>query len=163
MITNLPSMWDTLVQSLCWEDPLEKGMTTYSNILGVSLVAQIVKNLPAMQETRVWSWGQEDPLEKEVATYSNNSCLENSKGRGAWQATVHGVIKGQIGRDWVTKTSTFLILLSAPRMRPFHKILWNLFINSLNIILGPSVCQIWHWDLGTQWWTRLHFFMGHSH
>ena len=53
MITNLPSLWDTLVQSLCWEDPLEKGMATYSNILGVSLVAQIVKNLPAMQETRV--------------------------------------------------------------------------------------------------------------
>ena len=30
---NLPTMWETQVQSLGWEDPLEKGMTTHSNIL----------------------------------------------------------------------------------------------------------------------------------
>ena len=26
-------MWETWVQSLGWEDPLEKGMATYSSIL----------------------------------------------------------------------------------------------------------------------------------
>ena len=25
MVKNLPAMWDTQVQSLCWEVPLEKG------------------------------------------------------------------------------------------------------------------------------------------
>ena len=30
---NLPAMWETWVQSLGWEVPLEKGMATYSNIL----------------------------------------------------------------------------------------------------------------------------------
>ena len=30
---NLPAMWETQVQSLGWEDPLEKGMATYSSIL----------------------------------------------------------------------------------------------------------------------------------
>ena len=30
---NLPAMRETWVQSLDWEDPLEKGMATYSSIL----------------------------------------------------------------------------------------------------------------------------------
>ena len=29
MVKNLPAMWETWVQSLGWEDPLEKGMTTH--------------------------------------------------------------------------------------------------------------------------------------
>ena len=32
-IKNLPSMRKTCVRSLGWEDPLEKGMATYSSIL----------------------------------------------------------------------------------------------------------------------------------
>ena len=30
---NLPAMWETWVQSLGWEDPLEKGMATRFSIL----------------------------------------------------------------------------------------------------------------------------------
>ena len=33
MVKNLPAMQETQVQSLDWEDPLEKGMATYSSIL----------------------------------------------------------------------------------------------------------------------------------
>ena len=33
MVKNLPAMWETWVQSLGWEDPLEEGMATHSNIL----------------------------------------------------------------------------------------------------------------------------------
>ena len=33
MVKNLPAMWETQVQPLSWEDPLEKGMTTHSSIL----------------------------------------------------------------------------------------------------------------------------------
>ena len=33
MVKNLPAMWETWVQSLSWEDPLEKGMATHSGIL----------------------------------------------------------------------------------------------------------------------------------
>ena len=32
-VRNLPAMWETLVRSLGWEDPLEKGMATHSSIL----------------------------------------------------------------------------------------------------------------------------------
>ena len=57
-----------------------------------SLVAQMVKSLPAMGETRVPSLSQEDLLEKEgndnPLQYSR---LEKPRGRGAWEATVHGV------------------------------------------------------------------------
>ena len=33
MVKNLPAMHETWVQSLAWEDPLEKGMATHSSIL----------------------------------------------------------------------------------------------------------------------------------
>ena len=33
MVKNLPAMWETWVQYLGWEDPLEKGKATHSSIL----------------------------------------------------------------------------------------------------------------------------------
>ena len=33
MVKNLPTMQKTQVQSLGWEDPLEKGMATHSSFL----------------------------------------------------------------------------------------------------------------------------------
>ena len=33
LVKNSPAMWETWVQSLGWEDPLEKGTATHSSIL----------------------------------------------------------------------------------------------------------------------------------
>ena len=33
LVKNLPAMWETWVRSLSWEDSLEKGTATHSNIL----------------------------------------------------------------------------------------------------------------------------------
>ena len=33
LLKNLPVMWETWVQSLGWDDPLEKGKATHSSIL----------------------------------------------------------------------------------------------------------------------------------
>ena len=33
LVKNLPAMWETWVQSLGWEDPLEKKKATHSSIL----------------------------------------------------------------------------------------------------------------------------------
>ena len=33
IVKNPPAVWETWVQSLGWEDPLEEGMVTHSNIL----------------------------------------------------------------------------------------------------------------------------------
>ena len=88
-------MWETWVRSLGWEDPLEKGVASHSNILAgefhgqrsladsspwgckeskttkqfsLSFWLQLVKSLPVRWETRVRSLAQEDPLEQEMAT-----------------------------------------------------------------------------------------------
>ena len=37
LIENLPAVQETWVQSLCWEDPLEKGMVTHSSILALRI------------------------------------------------------------------------------------------------------------------------------
>ena len=37
MVKNLPVMWETPVRSLGQEEPLEKGLATHSNILGLPL------------------------------------------------------------------------------------------------------------------------------
>ena len=33
LVKNLPATWETWVQSLSWEDPLENGKATHFNIL----------------------------------------------------------------------------------------------------------------------------------
>ena len=58
---------------------------------------------------RVGSLGQEDPLEKERQPTPVGSCLGNPMDRGAWQATVHGVIR--VGHDLVTKLSPPTLLI----------------------------------------------------
>ena len=36
-VKNLPAMWETWVQSLGWEDPLEKGKATHSSTLALRI------------------------------------------------------------------------------------------------------------------------------
>ena len=58
-----------------------------------SVVAQMIKNLPATWETWVQSLGWEDPLKEGMATHSSILAWRIPTDRGAWQATVHGVLK----------------------------------------------------------------------
>ena len=37
MVKNLPAVQETWVQSLGWEDPLEKGIATHSSILALRI------------------------------------------------------------------------------------------------------------------------------
>ena len=59
------------------------------------MVAQLVRNPPAVQETLVRFLGQEDPLEEGMANHSSVLAWRIPMDRGAWQATLHGVTKGQ--------------------------------------------------------------------
>ena len=52
-----------------------------------------------MQETGVQSLGLEDPVEKEMATHSSILGLENSKDKGAWWVSVHGIAEWDILSD----------------------------------------------------------------
>ena len=56
-------------------------------------MAQMVKNLPVMQETQVQSLVWEDSPGEGHGNPLQYSCLDNSMDRGAWQTTVHGVVK----------------------------------------------------------------------
>ena len=98
MIKNLPAMQETQVQSLGQEDPLEKGMVTYSSILWASQVALVVKNLPASVGD-VRDPGSVPGSGRSPGGGHGNSlqycCLENPMDRGAWWATVHRVTKSQ--------------------------------------------------------------------
>ena len=60
-----------------------------------SLVVQMVKNPSAMREIWVLSLGWEDALEEGMAIHSSILAWRMSMDREAWQATVHGVAKGQ--------------------------------------------------------------------
>ena len=50
-----------------------------------------------MQEIWVQSLGQEDPLEEGMTTYFSILAWRIPMNRRAWQATVYGVAKSQIG------------------------------------------------------------------
>ena len=60
-------------------------------------VAQMVKNLPTMKKKRVLPVGWEDSPKERNGNPLQYSCLENSMDRGAWQATVHGIVR--VGHD----------------------------------------------------------------
>ena len=55
----------------------------------------MVKILPAMQETWVLFLVWEDALEEGMATHSSILAWRILMDRGAWQAIVYGVTKGQ--------------------------------------------------------------------
>ena len=90
-----PAMWETWVWSLGWEDPLEKGNTTHSSILAW----RIPWTIQSMGCQRVEH--DSSTLKKKGSCGEGNgnplhySCLENPMGRGAWKATVEGVLKNQ--------------------------------------------------------------------
>ena len=75
------------------------------------VLAQTVKNLPAMQET----WGPRSPGGGSGYPLQY-SCLENSTGRGAWQAIVYGVSKESDMTDQLTlllfNHGTLLLLMN---------------------------------------------------
>ena len=45
LVKNLPALQETWVRSLCWEDPLEKGMGTHSSILAWRIPCTVTKSM----------------------------------------------------------------------------------------------------------------------
>ena len=84
-------IWQELI-NICWN---------VCEIIGASVVAQMVKNLPVMQKTQVQSLGREDPPGGGHGNPPQYSCLENSMDRGTWQATVH--------RSQIIKSSLYFL------------------------------------------------------
>ena len=54
MVKNLPAMWETQVQALGQEDPLERGMATHSTILALRIPwTEMPSGLQSMGSQRV--------------------------------------------------------------------------------------------------------------
>ena len=70
-------------------------LTLEATLEPVSLAVQSIKSLPAMRETWVRCLNQKDPMKKEIATHSSTLTWRIPMDGGAWQATVHGVVKIQ--------------------------------------------------------------------
>ena len=51
LVKNLPAMWETWVQSLGWEDPLEKGKATHSQYSGLENSMDSIVHVVAKSQT----------------------------------------------------------------------------------------------------------------
>ena len=54
LVKNAPAIWEPWVQSLSWEDPLEKGKATHSNILAWRILWTVYSP---------WGWKESDTAE----------------------------------------------------------------------------------------------------
>ena len=68
MVKNMPAMQETGVQSLGWEDPLEKGMATHSNILAWRILW--TEELGGLQSMR----GNESNMTERLSTHTQLIC-----------------------------------------------------------------------------------------
>ena len=84
-VKHLPAMQETRVQSLGWEDPLEKEMAIHSSTLAWKI--------PRTEEPgRLQSMGSQSRTQLSDFSFSFQcSCLENPRDWGAWWAAVYGV------------------------------------------------------------------------
>ena len=58
LVNNLPAVWETWVQSLGWEDPLEEDMATHSSILFFPIPVFLPGQSPWTEELVGWNpWG----------------------------------------------------------------------------------------------------------
>ena len=75
-------------------DPMDCSLPGSSahGIFRASVLEWVAIVFSTMQETLVQFLGLEDPLEKGIATHFSILAWENPMDRGAWQATVHGVM-----------------------------------------------------------------------
>ena len=79
MVKCLPAMWETQVQSLGWEDPLEKEMAIHSSTIALKIPwTEEPGRLQSMGLQRV---GHTKRLHFHFQTLYNFSCIINSRVR----------------------------------------------------------------------------------
>ena len=54
-VKSLPSTWETWVESMGWEDPLEESMATHSSILAWRIPMDRGARLAAVHGTKGWT------------------------------------------------------------------------------------------------------------
>ena len=69
MVKNLSAMWGTWVRSLGWEDPLEKGMATYTPVF---LPGELHRQRSLVSYS---SWGHKESDTTEQLTLSHSTLI----------------------------------------------------------------------------------------
>ena len=112
-VKNLPSMWKSWVQSLDWEDSLEKGMATHSSVLAWRIPGTGEPGgLPSMGSHRVrHDWAISLSLFLSCIGEGDGnlfqcSCLENPRDGGAWWAAVYGVTQSRTRLKQLSSSSS---------------------------------------------------------
>ena len=132
VIKHLPTMWETRVQSLGWEDPLEKEMATHSSTLAWKIPwTEECGGLQCMGSQRVrHDWTSEHPAESSVqylrftnrlwctvvkfdrifffsAIFSHQSFYPCSDAKLYWSLTFH---RNHSCRTWLEASSVYIKL-----------------------------------------------------
>ena len=99
MVKHLSTMWETWVQALGWENPLEKEMAIHSS----TIAWKIPWTERSLAGCSPWGREESDMTERLHFHFSLScigegngnplqcSCLENPRDGGAWWAAVYGV------------------------------------------------------------------------
>ena len=92
VVKNLPTMQETWVRFLGWEDPLQKGMATHSSILPGEF-----HSLYSPWGCKEWDTTERLSLHFSLSCIGEGngnplqySCLENPRDGGAWWAAICG-------------------------------------------------------------------------
>ena len=80
LVRNMPAMWETCLQSLGWEDPLEEGMTTHSSILAWRIPVnrgtwRATVHGVRKSRTRLSDWAQYSTMIRDVGRFYVHFCV----------------------------------------------------------------------------------------
>ena len=111
------------------------------------------------QETQFWFLGWGDPLEEEKATHSNILAWRIPMDRGAWWATVHGVVKSRT--QWQDRAHTHTHTHTEYRLRQsWACIHWLSCLRcTINLFFLPPQQTRWCVKQAGQVWNQIDLFL----
>ena len=83
LVRNPPAMWETWVQSLAWEDPLEKRITTHSSILAWRIpwtIHLVAKSRTQLSDFHFTSLSRRTTMIHILISYCNSYWIPNGSG-----------------------------------------------------------------------------------
>ena len=99
LVKNPPAMWETWVQFLGWEDPLEKGKATHSNILAWGISWTIQFQRIARRDKKAFLSDQCKEIEETNRIGKTRDLFKKIRDtKGTFQAKM-GLIKDRNGMD----------------------------------------------------------------